>query len=138
MRRVCSRQCAACPFRSTSAPGWLGEYAPHEVVNHAWHGRPFYCHTRTDYTDAEWRKRAERDGVLCRGYLLFRHRMLAPANAVEDLREAEARVVADAESDSASVDVLEGLAFVAHHSMPPEEAAAFLRRMLEQGTPCSL
>jgi hypothetical protein len=120
VRRVCTRQCTACPFRSTSAPGWLGDYTPHEVVNHAWHGRPFYCHSRTDYTDARWQERAARTGVLCRGYLLFRHRMLAPENEDQDLREAEAQAVADAESDAGSVDVLEGLAFVAHHSMPAD------------------
>lgn len=138
MKRICRRQCPACPFRPTSAPGWLGEYTPHEVVNAAWHGRSFFCHSRTDYTDPEWRERAERDGQLCRGFLLFRHAMLAPASPDAAIRAAEAQAVSEAETNPASADVMEGTAFIEHHSMPPEEAAAFLHRMHEEGTPCRL
>jgi hypothetical protein len=86
----------------------------------------------------QWEERAERDGQLWRGFLLFRNRMLAPPSGDEEIRAAQAQALSEAEADPASVDVMEGHAFVAHHSMPPEEAAAFLHRMHEQGTPCRL
>ena len=138
MKRPCHRQCDACPFRSTSTPGWLGEYHPHEVVNAAWHGASFFCHTRTDYRRPDWRERAERDGQLCRGFLLFRHRMLAPDAADGEIHAAQAQVVSDAETDPDAVDVMEGLSFIRHHTMPPDEAAEFMRRMHESGRTCRL
>jgi len=114
-------------------PRWLGAYQPHEVVSAAWHGAPFFCHSRTDYGDPEWRAKAERDGRLCRGFLVFRERMLAPESADAEIRAAQAQAVAEAAADPGVVDVMPGQAFVAHHSMPPAEAAEFMRTALETG-----
>lgn len=138
MKRICGRQCAACPFRTTSMPGWLGAYRPEDVVRAPWSGSTFFCHSRIDYSDAGWRERADRTGVLCRGYLLFRHAMLAPASADAEIRAAEAQAVTEANDDPAAVDVLQGIAFVQHHSMPPDEVAAFLDRMRLDSTRSSL
>jgi hypothetical protein len=133
VKRASRLQCKACPFRSTSVPRWLGAYRPDEVVNAAWHGAPFYCHCRTDYRDPEWLERADRDGQLCRGFLIFRERMLAPESTDAEIRAAQRQVVAEADAEPTAVDVMPGQAFVAHHTMAPDEAAEFMRKALEEG-----
>jgi hypothetical protein len=133
MKRPCQRQCAACPFRSTSIPGWVGPYHPHQVVDAAWHGAPFFCHSRTNYERPDWRERAESNGLLCRGFLLFRHRMLAPDADDAETRAAQARVVEETETDPASMDVMEGSRFVEHHTMPDAQAAEFMELMRAAG-----
>jgi len=138
VKRVCRRQCNACPFRTTAMPGWLGAYRPEDVVRAAWNGVSFFCHSSIDYTDPGWEERADRTGVLCRGYLLFRRAMLAPASADAEIRAAEEQAVTEANDDPTEVDVLQGIAFVRHHSMPPEEVAEFLDRMRIDGTRCPL
>lgn len=70
-KQPCNNQCAACPFRRTAAPGWLGSYDVDDVLRAAWHGVPFFCHTRTDYNRPDWLERAMENGKLCRGFLVF-------------------------------------------------------------------
>lgn len=49
--RVCSRVCRACPFRATSAPGWLGPHSVQEILNTMQFDQLFSCHlTRDDET----------------------------------------------------------------------------------------
>lgn len=36
--------CNACPFRPNSLPGWLGDYAPAEIIDCIRYEIPFYCH----------------------------------------------------------------------------------------------
>lgn len=74
------KQCKQCPFRKTSAPGWLGSYTPSSVFSSIWKGHPFFCHTSIDYDDPEWLEKAmnPRSGKLCVGGLRFANMIHAP------------------------------------------------------------
>ncbi len=53
--------CGDCPFRRVSAPGWLGEYEPQDLLEYA-HGEVKYdCHTKT--------------GSQCAGMAIYRGNM---------------------------------------------------------------
>ncbi len=70
--KACKSQCAACPFRSTSLPGYLGNYqGPGHVHHSLWHKDPFFCHTRADYERPDWREELMANGKLCLGSLVF-------------------------------------------------------------------
>lgn len=58
---------------------------------------------------------------------------MAPESPDPEIRTAQSRAVAEADADPATADVMPGQTFVAHHSMPPEEAAESMRRAAEQG-----
>lgn len=79
------RQCKVCPFRATSAPGWLGDYTAQSVFSSIWKGEPFFCHDSIDYTDPKWADKAvnsSRNGKLCVGGLAFANKILAPTRDV--------------------------------------------------------
>jgi len=88
-------QCKACPFRPTSAPGWLGDYTAGAVFSSIWKGLPFFCHTSINYRNKNWEARAMSSGKLCTGGLLFAHKIMAPESQIqhEPIRIARLKVL---------------------------------------------
>ncbi len=81
--RFVPEQCKQCPFRKTSAPGWLGEYTAGTVFSSIWKGFPFFCHTSVNYKNKNWEKRAMKNGKLCVGGLVFANKILAPDREIQ-------------------------------------------------------
>lgn len=77
------KQCARCPFRKTSAPGWLGDYNAGSVFSSIWKGFPFFCHTSINYQNKTWEKRAMKSGKLCVGGLVFAGKIRAPEREIQ-------------------------------------------------------
>lgn len=79
-----TKQCAQCPFRKKSLPGWLGSYDAASIFRGAWDGEPFFCHTMIEGKDGRgyekkgWAERALRNGKLCTGGLAFANLIPAP------------------------------------------------------------
>lgn len=66
--------CKACPWRKTSAAGWLGQSSPERFVLATWSGVLMPCHATIDYADPRWETKWERrtgSGKLCVGALTF-------------------------------------------------------------------
>lgn len=78
--RFVPKQCVVCPFRPTSARGWLGAYSVGDVFRAIWHGMPFFCHTAINYERRDWEARAMKNGKLCTGGLAFANNIHAPAS----------------------------------------------------------
>ncbi len=133
MKRACPNQCKACPFRSTSLPGWLGSYTPELVVRALWAGVAFFCHSRTKYTRG-WEERSERTGQLCVGFLLARDRFPGcPASPDPEIRAAEAQAKAKFYEHPEAYSVMAPPVFLAHHNMTPEERHAHVSAAVEAG-----
>lgn len=77
--RFVPKQCKVCPFRPTSAPGWLGSYTAGDVFRAIWHGAPFFCHSSIKYEDPAWEAKAMKSGKLCTGGLGAEH-LTSPAD----------------------------------------------------------
>lgn len=76
--RFVPKQCKVCPFRPTSAPGWLGSYTAGDVFRAIWNGAPFFCHSSIKYEDPAWEAKAMKSGKLCTGGLAFANQITAP------------------------------------------------------------
>lgn len=116
--RVCEHQCDQCPFKPTSAPGWLGAYSPREVSQSAWRNVPFFCHPTIDYEDEDWMKKAMKDGKLCLGMLVYANRILAPMRANEEGAHPEVvrlREWVKANVKDSDVQVMKPNEFNEHH-----------------------
>jgi len=85
-------QCGQCPFRRTSAPGWLGSYNAGSVFASIWEGFPFFCHTKINYEAKGCIERAMKRGPLCTGGLAFANSIAAPASLYGAVNEARERV----------------------------------------------
>lgn len=94
MKTACKVQCKQCPFRATSLPGWLGGYTAESIPPTLWRNIPFLCHPTVDYDKPGWRERAERNGKLCRGALVFANCMMAPLREGAYPGEEDAEVIA--------------------------------------------
>ncbi len=103
-------QCKQCPFRKSSAPGWLGAYDVGSVFRSIWHGVPFFCHPSIDYERPDWEERAMREGKLCTGGLVFANKMLAPESEHEAIRRARILVAGVPE-----IECMEPREFGKHH-----------------------
>jgi len=114
-KKACPNQCRQCPFRSTSAPGWLGGYMAEDIPSLLWHGQPFFCHTRTNYRSKNWREKAERNGVLCMGALVASERFMAPESTDAEVSAARSEAVAYASEHPEAVDVMDVASFLSHH-----------------------
>jgi hypothetical protein len=111
--RFVKKQCKQCPFRKTSAPGWLGEYTAGSVFSSIWKGFPFFCHTRIDYKRKDWKERAMKKGPLCVGGLVFANKMRAPEREIqhEPIRIAREKV----RLIESSVECMDPKDFAEHH-----------------------
>lgn len=110
------KQCKECPFKKSSARGWLGDYTVGEVFSSIWKGQPFFCHSQIDYEDPDWEKKAMAKGPLCTGSLVFAKKMLAPDREVCDRRLASARLAVLKIMDT--VECMEPREFGEHHDVP--------------------
>lgn len=72
-RPVQSKPCGECPFRRTSAPGWLGAESPEGFVESIMREAPLPCHTTIDYEKPDWKAQwdARRIGRMCAGAAIF-------------------------------------------------------------------
>ena len=71
MRTGLSQPCNECPFRRSSAPGWLGPWEPQELLQVISHD-PFACHQtiRDDYDS--WEPQPEDDDIqMCAGSAIY-------------------------------------------------------------------
>ncbi len=110
--RFVSNQCKQCPFRPTSLPGWLGDYATGEITDLTWKGQaPFFCHTTINYKSATWEKKAMKEGKLCTGNLVFAKRMMAPQAQNDAIRRARIAVLAYEDQ----VECMGPVEFIKHH-----------------------
>lgn len=65
-RSTPKKKCRECPFRKTSAQGWLGSNDPVTFVHNVERGLP--CHITVDYEADDWEIEQEHAPV-CRGSL---------------------------------------------------------------------
>ena len=78
MKTACKVQCPQCPFRPKSLKGWLGSYTPEQIAYQAWRSITFFCHTKINYENNDWLKKANENGKICLGSLAFANKMMAP------------------------------------------------------------
>lgn len=125
-RQACAVQCAQCPFRPTSLRGWLGSYTFPGIFQAAWFNQPFYCHSKIDYEDPRWERKAKQSGRICLGYLAFANAICAPKRV--DDRADLADTVADQEliirlraavEGRTDVAAMGAIAFRDHHNRQP-------------------
>ena len=129
--RTCKTQCRECPFRRTSLRGWLGGYGSfvdarvgvQSIFGELWHGQPFFCHTRTDYSRRDWLDRALTSGELCLGALLARHDWGMPDAKDPVIARAERDAVAQRAAEPDSFDVLPLAEWKAHHESGLDSSA---------------
>lgn len=62
--------CARCPFRKTSAPGYLGSSSAEEFIDATLSENDMPCHLAVDYEDEDWADNLE-DVPRCAGSLVF-------------------------------------------------------------------
>jgi len=62
--------CAQCPFRRTSAPGYLGSDTPERFIDATLSENDMPCHMAVDYDDEDWESDLE-DIPRCAGSLVF-------------------------------------------------------------------
>lgn len=100
--KACRTQCKECPFRPGSMRGWLGDYGSFEQVRWGiaaihralWHANLFFCHTKIDYSNPDWKAKAEREGPLCLGFLKARSAWRLPRRISADPTDGgDARVL---------------------------------------------
>jgi hypothetical protein len=116
--RFVPKQCKVCPFRKTSAPGWLGAYTLGTLFSSIWKGFPFFCHSSMDYERPDWEEHAltnPRAGKHCVGGLVFAHKIMAPDREIKypEVRDARERVLKIVDQ----VECMEPREFMAHHNL---------------------
>lgn len=62
--------CARCPFRRTSAPGYLGDATVDEFLGAAMNDTSLPCHLSVDYDDPDWEDKLD-EARRCAGSLIF-------------------------------------------------------------------
>jgi hypothetical protein len=62
--------CAQCPWRKTSAPGWLGSSTPLQFLAQAEADLKMPCHCAVNYEKDDWRAQAEQ-APRCAGHAIF-------------------------------------------------------------------
>lgn len=62
--------CAECPWRKTSAPGWLGASTPLQFLQQAESGIKMPCHCTVDYEREDWEEQVE-DAPRCAGHAAY-------------------------------------------------------------------
>lgn len=73
--------CAECPWRKTSAPGWLGASTPLQFLAQAESGIKMPCHCAVDYERADWESAAAA-APRCAGHAAYlKNRCKRPSNA---------------------------------------------------------
>lgn len=68
MTAPCATPCPECPWRKTSARGWLGASTPVEFLQQSEAGIHMPCHMHVDYDRADWEVQAA-EAPACRGRL---------------------------------------------------------------------
>lgn len=88
--------CKQCPWRRTSAPGWLGAATPQEFLGAVLAEADMPCHIAVDYEDPNWQAQLP-TAPTCAGSLAFMQNiaklprdpdLAAKRNQVEPDREA--------------------------------------------------
>lgn len=65
--------CKACPFRRSSAAGWLGGATPESFIVQISMDYPLPCHPTISYDEPRWLEKweAQRTGKICAGSLVM-------------------------------------------------------------------
>lgn len=114
-RELCKALCRECPFKRTSAPGWLGSASgdpweflkPHFIAGEM----PLPCHLRVHWEGEDVQDRAARAPV-CRGYMTFlRNTMKMPKDP--EMAALYRQIAPD--TDAVFSNLTE---FLAHHHNP--------------------
>lgn len=99
--------CAQCPWRKTSAPGWLGASTPLQFLAQAESEIKMPCHCAVDYESKDWPAQVKR-APRCAGHATYlRNRCKVPRD------RQLAAFVASVERDPAVFS--NPAEFVAHH-----------------------
>lgn len=130
MKKPCKVQCPECPFRHTALPTYLGDYTPESVFTNLWRNFQFFCHTKINYRDPDWAKKADKNGRLCLGGLVMANKMMAPKR-VDAYPESSPEVIAARASveGRTDIDCMDVREFMAHHN--PANLDATMKRMPE-------
>lgn len=73
--------CAGCPWRRTSAAGWLGNSTTLEFLAQAEHAPKMPCHCAIDYEDEDWKETQLPDAPRCAGHAAYlRNRCKLPTD----------------------------------------------------------
>jgi hypothetical protein len=111
--------CSACPFRTNSLKGWLGNYTPEGVIVAIQHDQPFFCHKHVEetigYDDPEWREKALEDAQHCAGALIFANK-LCKLSRIPEVAAAQRNV------DKDQKILFPPSEFVKHHTLTIERA----------------
>lgn len=111
--------CAECPWRKTSAPGWLGASTPEQFLAQAEAEIKMPCHCAVDYERPDWEEQSE-VAPRCAGHAIYlRNRCKMP---VEPGLAEFVRAVAQ---DYGSV-FGNGQQFLEHHRGDPTRAAGII------------
>lgn len=72
---MCSKQhttpCAQCPWRRTSAPGYLGASTTLEFLHQAEFAEKMPCHISIDYEQDDWAEVQLPDAPRCAGHAIY-------------------------------------------------------------------
>ncbi len=63
--------CKACPWRRTSAKGWLGNSTTLEFLSQAEHAPRMPCHCTIDYDDPNWKETQLGSSPRCAGHAAY-------------------------------------------------------------------
>lgn len=109
---VMSACCRECPFKRTSAQGWLGSASsPEDFLFPHWHGKlRLACHMRVDWESDEAQEQALDTAPLCRGILIMSKNC---AKHLDNEEMARARSKVSPDVDAVFRFALE---FTDHHS----------------------
>lgn len=88
--------CAQCPFRRSSAPGWLGSSSPEEFIDTTLSENDMPCHMAVDYEDEDWLDKLDSIPRCAGSLVFFRNNCRLPR--VPELCDAVSKVKADKET----------------------------------------
>lgn len=104
-----TKPCAACPWRKTSARGWLGASTPLQFLAQAESETKMPCHCAIDYDDPDWEVSQLPAAPRCAGHAVYlRNRCKLPNDP--ELRKFRDTVEPDMEAIFSRPED-----FVAHH-----------------------
>lgn len=109
MTSTLKKPCAECPWRKTSAKGWLGASTPVEFIQQSEAETQMPCHLHVDYESDNWQEEAL-EAPQCAGRAIhFANRGKRPQNPALITMPANYQEVFSNPQD-----------FVTHHTLPSQ------------------
>lgn len=114
-----TKPCNECPWRKTSAPGWLGASTPEQFLAQSEAGIKMPCHCAVNYERADWEEQSA-TAPRCAGHAIYlRNRCKMPTEP------GLAAFVRTVEPDRDNV-FGNGVEFLTHHRGDPERAMGII------------